>query len=173
LHNTKVTPDAIPPPTPPETNLATPTPQNRWSREKHNKLVNIVSEPNVGVTTRSRFRDYKAISANECLYANFISEIEPKKVIDGFWPYKKNSISLKETRNKAMLVAHGYKQAEDIDYDETFVPIAWLEAIRILFAYAAYRDCMVYQMNVKSDFLNGKLFEEVYVHQPLGFERNE
>ncbi|GJS79717.1 hypothetical protein Tco_0729598 [Tanacetum coccineum] len=57
-----------------------PVPQDRWSREKHIDLVNILGEPQAGVTTRSRIRDSKAASAHECLYVNFLSEIEPKKL---------------------------------------------------------------------------------------------
>ncbi|KAI3771818.1 hypothetical protein L6452_02987 [Arctium lappa] len=73
------------------------------------------------------------------------------------------------TRNKARLVAQGYRQKEGIDYDETFTPMARLEAIRLFLAYAVYEDFKVYQMDVKSSFLNGKLNEEVYVEQPSGF----
>nr|GFB14496.1 retrovirus-related Pol polyprotein from transposon TNT 1-94 [Tanacetum cinerariifolium] len=54
---------------------------DRWSREKHIELVNIIGEPLAGVITRSRIRDLKAASAYECLYVNFLSEIEPKKLI--------------------------------------------------------------------------------------------
>ncbi|GKC78249.1 retrovirus-related pol polyprotein from transposon TNT 1-94, partial [Tanacetum coccineum] len=64
-------------------------------------------------------------------------------------------------KNKARLVAQRFRQEERIDYDETIAPIARLEAIIIFLAYAAYMGFMVYQMNVKSAFLNGKIFEEV------------
>ena len=73
-------------------------------------------------------------------------------------------------RNKARLVAKGYCQEEGIDFDETFAPVARLKAIRIFLAYAAYKNFKVFQMDVKSAFLNGKLEEEVYVEQPPGFE---
>ncbi|GJW13568.1 retrovirus-related pol polyprotein from transposon TNT 1-94 [Tanacetum coccineum] len=76
-------------------------------------------------------------------------------------------------RNRARLVARGYRQEEGIDYDKTCAPIARLEAIRIFLAYVAYMDFMVYQMNVKNVFLNGKITEEVYVQQPPGFESSE
>ncbi|KAI3772163.1 hypothetical protein L6452_03343 [Arctium lappa] len=76
-------------------------------------------------------------------------------------------------RNKARLVAKGYCQEEGIDYDETFAPIARLEAIRIFLAYAAHKGFKVDQMDVKSAFLHGKLNEEVYVQQPPGFESTE
>ncbi|GJX65801.1 retrovirus-related pol polyprotein from transposon TNT 1-94 [Tanacetum coccineum] len=77
------------------------------------------------------------------------------------------------TKNKARLVAQVYNQQEGIDYEETFAPIARLEAIRIFLAYAAYIGFLVYQIDVKSAFLNGKLSEEVYVQQPPGFESSE
>ncbi|KAK1384246.1 hypothetical protein POM88_021981 [Heracleum sosnowskyi] len=73
------------------------------------------------------------------------------------------------TRNKARLVAKGYSQQEGIDYDETFAPVARLEAIRIFLAYVAHKKFKVFQMDVKSVFLNGKLEEEVFVEQPPGF----
>ncbi|KAL6555899.1 hypothetical protein OROGR_005187 [Orobanche gracilis] len=76
-------------------------------------------------------------------------------------------------RNKSRLVAQGYRQEEGIDYDETFAPVARLEAIRIFLAFAAYKSFIVYQMDVKSAFLNGDLAEEVYVEQPQGFVNTE
>ena len=73
-------------------------------------------------------------------------------------------------RNKARLVAQGYNQEEGIDYDETFAPVARLESIRIMLAFASYMNIKLYQMDVKCAFLNGYLQEEVYVKQPPGFE---
>ncbi|GJR83107.1 ribonuclease H-like domain, reverse transcriptase, RNA-dependent DNA polymerase [Tanacetum coccineum] len=73
-------------------------------------------------------------------------------------------------RNKARLVAQGYTQEEGIDYDEVFAPVARIEAIRLFLAYASFKDFVVYQMDVKSAFLYGKIEEEVYVYQPPGFE---
>src|SRR3989337_2773483 len=70
----------------------------------------------------------------------------------------------------AHLVAQGYTQVEGIDFDETFAPVAKLEAIRILIAYANHNNILLYQMDVKSAFLNGKIEEEVYVAQPPGSE---
>ena len=66
-------------------------------------------------------------------------------------------------RNKARLVAKGYNQEEGIDYEETFAPVARLEAIRMLLAYASIMNFKLYQMDVKSAFLNGLIQEEVYV----------
>nr|GEX07303.1 copia protein [Tanacetum cinerariifolium] len=71
--------------------------------------------------------------------------------------------------NKARLVACGYRQEEGIDFEESFAPVARLEAIRIFLAYAAHKNMVVYQMDVKTAFLNGNLWEEVYVSQPDGF----
>nr|GFB19064.1 hypothetical protein [Tanacetum cinerariifolium] len=62
--------------------LQTYVPQDRWSREKHIELVNIIGEPLVGITTRSRVRDSDTASAYECLYVNFLSKKEPKKLIE-------------------------------------------------------------------------------------------
>jgi hypothetical protein len=77
------------------------------------------------------------------------------------------------TRNKAQLVAKGYSQVEGLDFDETYAPIARLESIRILLAYATYNGFKLYQMDVKCAFLNGPIKEEVYVEQPPGFEDSE
>ncbi|GKD29184.1 putative ribonuclease H-like domain-containing protein, partial [Tanacetum coccineum] len=73
-------------------------------------------------------------------------------------------------RNKARLVAQGYTQEEGIDYDKVFAPVARIEAIRLFLAYASFKDFVVFQMDVKSDFRYGKIKEEVYVCQPPGFE---
>nr|GEU94767.1 hypothetical protein [Tanacetum cinerariifolium] len=84
------------------------------------------------------------------------------------WIYK---VKLNELggilKNKACLVAHGYRQEEGIDFEESFAPVARLEAIRIFLAYTAHKNMVVYQMDVKTAFLNGNLREEVYKY---GFE---
>jgi len=97
-------------------------------------------------------------------------------------PQKKNIIGTKwvfinklneqgeVVRNKARLVAQGYSQQEDIDYTETFAPVARLEAIRLLLSYAVNHGIILYQMDVKIAFLNGVISEEVFVKQPPGFE---
>ncbi|GJV98216.1 retrovirus-related pol polyprotein from transposon TNT 1-94 [Tanacetum coccineum] len=72
-------------------------------------------------------------------------------------------------KNKARLVAKGYRQEEGLDFEESFAPVARLEAIRIFLANAASKNMTVYQMDVKIAFLNGELKEEVYVRQPEGF----
>ncbi|GJV44685.1 putative ribonuclease H-like domain-containing protein [Tanacetum coccineum] len=72
-------------------------------------------------------------------------------------------------RNKERLVAQGYTQEKGIDYDEVFAPVTRIEAIRLFLAYASFKEFVVYQMDVKSVFLFGKIEEEVYACQPLGF----
>ncbi|GJR13885.1 retrovirus-related pol polyprotein from transposon TNT 1-94 [Tanacetum coccineum] len=72
-------------------------------------------------------------------------------------------------KNKARLVAQGFRQEEGIDFEESFAPVARIEAIRIFVANAAHKNMTIYQMDVKTAFLNGELKEEVYVSQPEGF----
>ncbi|GKE03504.1 retrovirus-related pol polyprotein from transposon TNT 1-94, partial [Tanacetum coccineum] len=189
----------------------TPVPQDRWSQDKDTELVNIIGNPEARMLTRAMAKQLSAASTHECLFVDFLSEEEPKKVskalkhsgwVDAMqdelnqfarnkvWtlvpaPYGKTIIGSKwvfrnkrdETgkviKNKARLVAQGYNQQEGIDYDETFAPVARLEAIIIFLAFATYMNFTVCQMDVKSAFLNGKLKEEVYVKQPLGFDSNE
>ncbi|GJU22032.1 putative ribonuclease H-like domain-containing protein [Tanacetum coccineum] len=93
-----------------------------------------------------------------------------KKAIGTKWVYrnKKDERGV-VVRNKARLVAQGHRQEEGIDYDEAFDPVARIEAIRIFLAFASYMGFIVYQMDVKSAFLYGKIDEEVYVSQPPGF----
>ncbi|GJT02075.1 retrovirus-related pol polyprotein from transposon TNT 1-94 [Tanacetum coccineum] len=99
----------------------------------------------------------------------------PDEYLHPYEPSQRNKRD--ETRivikNKPRLVAQGYNQQEGIDYDETFAPVARLEAIKIFLAFATYMNFIVYQMDVKSAFLNGKLKEEVYVKQLPGFKSNE
>ena len=77
------------------------------------------------------------------------------------------------TNNKARLVAQGYNQEEGIDYEENYAPVAQLKAIRRLLAFACSQNFKLYQMDVKSSFLNGYINEEVYISQPPGFENIE
>jgi hypothetical protein len=87
------------------------------------------------------------------------------------WAYKnKQSEDRVVVRNKARLVAQGFCQKEGINYEETFALVAHLKAIRILLAFEASKGFKLYQMDVKSVFLNGYIEEEVYVRQPPGFE---
>ena len=93
-----------------------------------------------------------------------------KNVINTKWVFKdKLNEDGHVSRNKARLVCKGYSQEEGIDYGETFSPITRLEGVRTLLAYATHKGFKVYQMDVKSAFLNGILYEEVYIEQPKGF----
>jgi hypothetical protein len=95
------------------------------------------------------------------------------KTIGTKWVWKnKEGENGEVLRNKSRLVAQGYSQKEGIDY-ETFAPVARLEAIRILLTFSVAKGFKLYQMDVRSAFLNGFLKEEVYVKQPLGFESAE
>ncbi|GJS04322.1 retrovirus-related pol polyprotein from transposon TNT 1-94 [Tanacetum coccineum] len=98
---------------------------------------------------------------------------EPKKLIhalkDPSW-IEAMQEELIQFKNKAKLVAQGYTQEEGIDYDEVFALVARIEAIGLFLAYAPFKDFVVYQMDVKSVFLYGKIEKEVYVCQPPGFE---
>ncbi|GJW54996.1 retrovirus-related pol polyprotein from transposon TNT 1-94 [Tanacetum coccineum] len=84
------------------------------------------------------------------------------------WKNKKDEENI-IIRNKARLVAKGYQQEEGIDFEESFTPVARLEAVRIFVAYIAHKSVPIYQMDVKTASLNGPLKEEVYVGQPDGF----
>ncbi|XP_071722307.1 uncharacterized protein [Rutidosis leptorrhynchoides] len=99
---------------------------------------------------------------------NRVWELVPRpehcNIISTKWIFKnKTDEQGNITRNKARLVAQGYTQVEGVDFDETFAPVARLESIRLLIAVAAYGNITLYQMDVKSAFLNGYLNEEVYV----------
>ncbi|GKC21493.1 retrovirus-related pol polyprotein from transposon TNT 1-94, partial [Tanacetum coccineum] len=148
----------------------------------------IINQASTSMLTRSMAAKLIAASASECLFANLFSEIETKRVskalkhpgwidamheeLNQFNRNKKDEHGT-TTKNKARLVAQGYNQEKGIDYDETFALVARIEAIRIFLAFATYMNFKVYQMDVKSAFLNGKLKEEIYVKQPPGFESSE
>ncbi|KAI3827539.1 hypothetical protein L1987_01616 [Smallanthus sonchifolius] len=140
---------------------------------KEHPLENIIGQVHQGVLTRS-----KSHEANICLFSCFLSQVEPKKIdralkhsswIEAMQEENKQDERGGVVKNKARLVAQGYTQEEGIDYDEVFAPVARLEAILIFLAYAASKNFMIYQMDVKSAFLYGKNGEEVYVKQPPGF----
>ena len=105
---------------------------------------------------------------------NNVWELVPSKkcmnVIGTKWVFKNklNEDGL-VIKNKARLVAKGYNQQEGIDFDETYAPVARLEAVRLLLAFACINNFKLFQMDVKTAFLNGYINEEVYVSQPPGF----
>nr|GFC24754.1 hypothetical protein [Tanacetum cinerariifolium] len=127
-------------------------------------LHKIIGDPMSSVRTRGQL-------ANSCLFSCLLSPIEPANVDEalGDADWNKKDESSLVIRNKARLVAVGHSQQKGIDYDETFTPVARIETIRLFLAYAAHKDFTVFQMDVKTAFLNGILKEEVYVGQPPGF----
>ncbi|GJX71800.1 copia protein [Tanacetum coccineum] len=164
------------------TYLVPTTPNTRI--HKDHSLDHVIGDVQSGVQTRRMTKtsnEQGFISAvyegkthedlHTCLFACFLSQVEPKKKV---WtlvdlPYGKRAIGTKWVyknkkdergiviRNKVRLVAQGYTQEEGIDYDEVFAPVARIEAIRLFLAYASFKYFVVYQMNVKSAFLYGKL----------------
>nr|GEX04915.1 hypothetical protein [Tanacetum cinerariifolium] len=158
------------------------------------------------VSTIHQRKNHKSLQ--NCLFAFFLSQEEPKKVIhalkDPSWikamqeellqfklqevwtlvdlPNVKRAIVTKWVfgnkedergimiRYKERLITQGHTQEEGFDYDEVFTPVAKIKAIRLFLAYASFKDFVVYHMEVKSAFLYGKIKEEVYVCQPLGFK---
>nr|GFA45398.1 hypothetical protein [Tanacetum cinerariifolium] len=151
--------------------------EKKWTKD--HPLHKIIGDPKSSVRTRSQLE-------NSCLFSCLLSSIEPANVAealrDADWvsamedeldkftrlKNKKDESSL-VIRNKERLVAVGYSQQEGIDYDETFAPVARIEAIRLFLAYAAHKDFTVFQMDVKTAFLNEILKEEVCVGQPSVF----
>ncbi|GKC88649.1 retrovirus-related pol polyprotein from transposon TNT 1-94, partial [Tanacetum coccineum] len=99
-----------------------------------------------------------------------VPRLDKVMIITLKWIYK---VKLDEMggipKNKARLVARGYHQEEGIDFEESFASVARLDAIQIFLAYVAHMNMIVYQMDVKTTFLNDILREEVYVSQPDGF----
>nr|GEZ91394.1 retrovirus-related Pol polyprotein from transposon TNT 1-94 [Tanacetum cinerariifolium] len=162
-------------------------------RTKDHPLHKIIGDPKSSVRTRGKLansclfscllsfiepanvaealRDVDWVSAQEELNQfarlkvwRLVSRPEGKFVIKTKWIFKnKKDESSFVIRNKARLVAVGYSQQEGINYDETFAPVARIEAIRLFLAYATHKNFAVFQMDVKTAFLNAILKEEVYV----------
>ncbi|GJR20372.1 retrovirus-related pol polyprotein from transposon TNT 1-94 [Tanacetum coccineum] len=140
-------------------------------------------KPQAGVTTRSKVTDSDVASSHECLYVNVPSKIEPKRVIEALeeegWVIAMQKELNQFERNKVWTLVPapfgktiiGTKWIFKNKMDENCVAIK--NKARIFLAYAVYMDFVVYQMDVKSAFLNGKLPKEVYVQQPHGFESSE
>ncbi|GJQ90113.1 retrovirus-related pol polyprotein from transposon TNT 1-94 [Tanacetum coccineum] len=145
--------------------MATLAPQDRWSKDKHIELVNIVGNPEAGMLTREIAKELSAALAHECLFTDFLSEEEPKKVSEVLkhpgWVYSIQEELNEFARNKARLVAQDYRKEEGIDYNETFAPVATLEEIQIFLAFATYMNFTVYQMDVKS-FESSEFLKHVY-----------
>ncbi|GKD28423.1 retrovirus-related pol polyprotein from transposon TNT 1-94 [Tanacetum coccineum] len=143
---------------------------SKWTKD--HPLENIIGELIRPVSIRPQLHE----QALFCYYDAFslLWELVPRPdkvmVITLKWIYK---VKLDELggilKNKARLLARGCRQEEGIDFEESFAPVARLEAIRIFLVFAAHMNMVVYQMDVKTAFLNGNLREEVYVSQPDGF----
>ncbi|GKA30742.1 putative ribonuclease H-like domain-containing protein, partial [Tanacetum coccineum] len=152
---------------------------NKWT--KGHPLDNIIGEQEIHVSTRLQLYE----QALFCYYDAFLTSVEQKNYKDALtqacWIeamqeelHEFNHLEVWELvprpdKNKARLVARGYRQEEGIDFEESFTPVARLDVIRIFLTYAAHINMIVYQMDVKTAFLNGILREEVYVSQSDGF----
>ena len=105
---------------------------------------------------------------------NLVENVPGRKTVGCKWVFKKKTdMDGKVHTYKARLVAKGFSQIPGVDYDETFSPVAKIKSIRVLLAIAAFHDYEIWQMDVKTAFLNGKLAEDVYMSQPEGFVSNE
>ena len=113
-------------------------------------------------------KEIKAIKKNDTW--EFATLPTGKNIIGVKWVYKLKKNAKREVeRYKARLVVKGYSQRQGIDYDEVFALIAHLETIRLLISLAAQNQWRIFQMDVKSAFLNGYLEGELYVEQPIGY----
>nr|GFC16028.1 hypothetical protein [Tanacetum cinerariifolium] len=140
-----------------------------WTKD--HPLEQVIGEPSQPVLTRNQLRS----DGDICMYTLTVSSMEPKNVkevmTDLAWidSMQESFFSLKGLINKSRLVVRRYRQEEGIDFEESFAPVARMEAIRIFLAYAAHKSFTVFQMDVKTTFLHGSLKEDVYVCQPEGF----
>ncbi|GJW58784.1 putative ribonuclease H-like domain-containing protein [Tanacetum coccineum] len=145
-----------------------PIPTTRIHKE--HPLEQIIGDLNSALQIRRMTKNLKEHGRTQEVWT-MVDLPNGKKAIGTKWVYrnKKDERGI-VIKNKERLVAQGYTQEEGIDYDEVFAPVAKIEAIRLFLAYASFKDFVVYQMDVKSDFLYRKIKEEVYVCQPPGFE---
>nr|GFC14057.1 Gag-Pol polyprotein [Tanacetum cinerariifolium] len=148
---------------------------NIFSTPDH-PLEQVIGNPSQSVRTRRQLES----DVEMCMFALTVSRTEPKNIkeamADSAWIesmqeelHQFDQLDNTVIRNKSRLVAKGYAQKEGVDFEESFVPVARLEAVRLFIAYAAHKSFTVYQMDVKTAFLYGPLKEEVYVNQPDGF----
>nr|GFB86365.1 retrovirus-related Pol polyprotein from transposon TNT 1-94 [Tanacetum cinerariifolium] len=125
-----------------------------------------------------------SLATNILIISQDVDELNPNAMVDGntfVSPFGNSSTSVAASSshqnvdpsnmhtNKSRLVMRGYRQEEGINFEESFAPVARMEAIRIFLAYAIHKSFMVFQMDVKTAFLHGSLKEDVYVCQPEGF----
>nr|GEV99376.1 hypothetical protein [Tanacetum cinerariifolium] len=146
-------------------------PQHNSKWTKDHSLQNIIGQLSRPVSTRFQLHE----QALFCYYYAFLTLVKPKTYKEALtqscWieAMQEELNDFERLENNARLVARGYRQEEGIDFEESFAPVAKLEAIRIFLPYAAHKNMVVYQMDVKIAFLNGNLREEVYFSQPDGF----
>ncbi|XP_075515526.1 uncharacterized protein LOC142550172 [Primulina tabacum] len=146
-----------------------------YSQVSHSCFVSLIEPKNINEALKDEFWIDAMHEELEQFVRNDVWDLVPRpdnvNVIGTKWIFKnKTDESGIVVRNKARLVAQGYTQIEGIDFDETFAPVARIESVRLLLAIACHMDIKLYQMDVKSAFLNGILNEEAYVSQPKGFE---
>nr|GEU92959.1 hypothetical protein [Tanacetum cinerariifolium] len=151
--------------------LATQTRNISKNSEEHGfeepkKVIHALKDPSWIETIHEELLQFKLQEV--CTLVDLLNR---KRAIGSKWVFinKKDERGI-VIRNKTRLVAQGYTQEEEINYDEVFVSVARIEAIRLFLAYASFKDFVVYQMDVKSAFLYGKIEEEVYVCQIPRFE---
>ncbi|GKB60957.1 retrovirus-related pol polyprotein from transposon TNT 1-94 [Tanacetum coccineum] len=141
----------------------------RWTKDR--PIANVIDNPSRFVSTRKQLQT----DAMWCYFDAFLTSVEPKNfkqaMTEPSWidAMQEEIHEFQRLENKARLVAQGFRQEEGIDFEESFAPVARIEAIRIFVANATHKNMMIYQMDVKTAFLNGELKEEVYVSQPEGF----
>nr|GEY42600.1 retrovirus-related Pol polyprotein from transposon TNT 1-94 [Tanacetum cinerariifolium] len=139
----------------------------QWTKD--HPLEQVIEEPSRPVLTRNQLRS----DGDMCMYALSVSTMEPKNVkeamTDPAWIDSMQEELLQFKRLDSRLVVRGYRQEEGIDFEESFTPVARIEAIRIFLAYATHKSFTMFQMDVETAFLHGSLKEDVYVCQPEGF----
>nr|GFA10330.1 copia protein [Tanacetum cinerariifolium] len=145
----------------------------QWTKDY--PLEQAIGKPSRPVLTRNQLRS----DGDMCMYALTFKRLDVWVLVpapDNISPLTlkwlfKNKHDEEQTiiRNKSRLVVRGYRKEEGIDFEESFAPVARMEAIRIFLAYAAHKSFIVFQMDVKTAFLHGSLKEDVYVCQPEGF----
>nr|GFB87442.1 hypothetical protein [Tanacetum cinerariifolium] len=147
--------------------------EHRWTKD--HPLEQVIRNPSQSVRTRCQLES----DCEMCMFALTVSRIEPKNIkeamADFAWIesiqeelHQFDRLDVWELVDRP-LCKNGYAQKEGIDFEESFAPVARLEAIRLFIVYAAYKSFTVYQMDIKTTFLYGTLKEEVYVNQPDGF----
>ncbi|GJW56570.1 retrovirus-related pol polyprotein from transposon TNT 1-94 [Tanacetum coccineum] len=148
----------------------------RWTKD--HPIANMIGDPSCSVSTRKQLE----IDDIWCYFDTFLTLVEPKNfkqaMTEPSWidamqeeihEFERLQVKTDEfgevLKNRAKLVAQGFRQEESIDFKESFTPVARIEAIRIFVGNAANKNMTIFQMDVKTNFLNGELKEEVYVSQ--------